>query len=309
MGRFAELISARLAWTARRWPFDCADQNVVLISGSGRSGTSWLANICNFNNDFRYLFEPLNPSQDWLTESPVWHPEARHLSPSVDQVIRGKVSGTWINRQNRKLFAKRRLIKEIRTNMMLANIEQQYPNIKTVLIMRSPISVAHSRTALDKLQDDSQWVWNPTLQELLAQPQTKLRLDSERYQMLSHQIGSGVFMESIADWCLNNLFMLEAYPGLKAHIVFYEDLLRQPELVVRELFTYLDIEYNDQVLGEIERRSETSRNLRPGGEKSNLDLDGYQIKKASTLLKAFNIERFYDQQWQPKKQILEKGAC
>ena len=43
--------------------FDWAGDDVVLISGSGRSGTSWLANICNYKNDFRYIFEPLNPKK------------------------------------------------------------------------------------------------------------------------------------------------------------------------------------------------------------------------------------------------------
>jgi len=41
---------------------DWAKNDVVFVSGSGRSGTSWLANLCNYRNDFRYLFEPLNPA-------------------------------------------------------------------------------------------------------------------------------------------------------------------------------------------------------------------------------------------------------
>ena len=35
--------------------------NTVLIAGSGRSGTTWLSEILNYNNDYRSIFEPFYP--------------------------------------------------------------------------------------------------------------------------------------------------------------------------------------------------------------------------------------------------------
>ena len=34
-------------------------ENTVLVAGSGRSGTTWLAQILNFRKEFRMIFEPM----------------------------------------------------------------------------------------------------------------------------------------------------------------------------------------------------------------------------------------------------------
>ena len=39
----------------------CKDQkNVVFISGVGRSGTTWLTELINYNHRYRILFEPFH---------------------------------------------------------------------------------------------------------------------------------------------------------------------------------------------------------------------------------------------------------
>jgi hypothetical protein len=33
-------------------------RNTIFLAGTGRSGTTWLSNIINYKNEYRYMFEP-----------------------------------------------------------------------------------------------------------------------------------------------------------------------------------------------------------------------------------------------------------
>ncbi len=38
-------------------------RQTVFVSGVGRSGTTWVANIINYANDYRFMFEPFHPQR------------------------------------------------------------------------------------------------------------------------------------------------------------------------------------------------------------------------------------------------------
>ena len=100
-------------------------ENTVLLCGSGRSGTTWLANIINNDNLFRYMFEPFHPEQvsivkhfnsrQYLRAS---NKKEEFLLPAT-RILSGRVRNLWIDRYNKKIFPKRRLIKDIRINFLL----------------------------------------------------------------------------------------------------------------------------------------------------------------------------------------------
>lgn len=242
---------------------DLAGKDVVLISGSGRSGTSWLANICNVHNEFRYLFEPLNPDAsddkavelDWL----ISEQSAAEQHHYLEQLLLGDINSAWISSRNKKWFARRRLIKEIRSNLMLPWIGTHYPWVKTVWIIRNPLSVAASRKTLSV---NKNWVWKPSLQQLLSEDAIKSHLNDQQYDLLSKLVGQGVVQETIGDWCINNLLLPQQWPSLKTdqlYPVFYEELVQNTEMVIGGLFAYLDIKYDDSVLRFSQARSETCR--------------------------------------------------
>jgi len=238
--------------------FDWAGDDVVLISGSGRSGTSWLANICNYKNDFRYIFEPLNPKK-LRTKKNKWALSVDDSSSQMQSMLNGQVSNSWVNSRNRKLFAKRRLIKEIRTNLMLDWIINKSPNTKIIVIIRNPLAVAASRKSLDQRNDGSDWQWLPSLKQLLNEPILKSILKVDEYEFLSDQVGKGIVMETVADWCINNLIAFELIDRTQVKFVYYEELLSNSSEKVKEILDFIEVSIDSDINNAISQHSETAR--------------------------------------------------
>lgn len=283
--------------------FDLAGDDVVLISGSGRSGTSWLANICNFQNDFRYLFEPLNPV--FLNQKKVkWCLSAGDEFCALALPLQGEVSNSWVNSRNNKLIARRRLIKEIRSNFMLSWVIKNAPKTKVLVMLRNPLAVAASRKKLDQRKDGSDWQWLPCLEQLLEEPLLKEVIDEHQFELLNKQLGQGIVMETIADWCINNLLALRLIKEGELKLVYYEDLLENGSDEVIEIFKFINVEVkqNSDIERALLQRSETSRNLIENRQlldqwKTVLRED--EISQATDLLMAFGISDLYKQDWAP----------
>jgi len=276
---------------------DVAGSDVVFVAGSGRSGTSWLANVCNVNNDFRYLFEPLNPS-NLSADTPVsWALALDAESSVMDAILTGKVSNQWVNSRNRRFFAQRRLIKEIRSNLMLPWISKHYPKTKIVMILRNPLAVAASRKSLAQRDDHSKWVWLPSLDQLLNEPIIKASLTDELYGALSAQVDQGIVMETVADWCINNLLMFDEPEQQNWHIVYYENLVNDGARVATRLLEYLGVNVTQSLEKALSKKSETSRSSLVSQWEGVLTSD--EIESATQLLNLFGVNRVYTNDWQP----------
>ncbi len=272
--------------------FDQAGDNAVVITGSGRSGTSWLANACNYRNDFRYIFEPLNQKKAQHQEFDLsWSLDRDSDCSLMDQVIMGRCSGQWINSRNRKLLARRRLLKFVRANLMLEWITKRYPLTKSVILIRNPISVAASRKKLAALQDGSNWVWEPTLEQLLSDSSLVARLTVSEQLILSEQIGKGIVRETIADWIINNIIATQRYDLSRVYKVFYESLVGAEETTVNSLFTFLDIPVQSGLSDALHRSSETAR--APLGSQVPLSLEDRQAESVSSL-SAEELDQAFD---------------
>ena len=127
-------------------------ENTIFLAGSGRSGTTWLSNIINYNNDFRMMFEPFHPKYTKAKGSKQLI--FKYLRPDnnndvffdiVYEILSGQVKNDWIDQFNRKFLCSKRLIKEIRSNLLLKWMKQKFPMFQVVFIMRHPCAVALSR--------------------------------------------------------------------------------------------------------------------------------------------------------------------
>ena len=110
-------------------------QNAVFLAGIGRSGTTWLSNIINYNNDYRYIFEPFYKkkvgicknfdSKQYIRES---SNDKKNLEP-VKLILSSKVKSKWSDRFNERIFTNKRLIKSIRANLFLKWLHLNFPNL------------------------------------------------------------------------------------------------------------------------------------------------------------------------------------
>jgi hypothetical protein len=217
-----------LAWELRRWSYvdlGGGPEDTVLVAGSGRSGTTWVEELLNRNNDFRILFEPFWGKQ--VRE--VRHfSDHQYLPPGNDdplfvepvgRILSGRVRNRWIDHQNTARLPRRRLVKEIRANNWLGWAADHWPRMKVVFIVRHPIAVVSSGKSLG---------WDDGLGRLLAQPNLLsdwLDADGEEYVRSL----TDPWQRAIARWCIENLVPFRTLGPTRATLVLYEALASRSE--------------------------------------------------------------------------------
>ncbi|HXW76159.1 MAG TPA: hypothetical protein VEJ20_01985, partial [Candidatus Eremiobacteraceae bacterium] len=106
---------------------DNADyRNTVVLAGSGRGGTTWIAEIINYDNEYRFIFEPFAAHKVPLAKefrnrqylrpddpAPAFFKPARLL-------LSGAFRNSWTDFYNHRVRSSRRLVKDIRINLFLS---------------------------------------------------------------------------------------------------------------------------------------------------------------------------------------------
>ena len=129
-------------------------RDTVFVAGTGRSGTTWLEELINFDHDHRILFEPFNSQEIPLVAH--WNyrqylraddNDERYLVPAR-RILSGRIRHPWIDQVNSKHLVRRRLVKDIRANLILHWMHNHFPEIRIVLLLRHPCAVARSKIAM-----------------------------------------------------------------------------------------------------------------------------------------------------------------
>ena len=124
--------------------------STAFLSGMGRSGTTWAAEVINCDGKYRIVFEPFNPHHVDEARSFEYiqylSGENRNIAlmTSARGILNGRVSNRWVDRESRPGVFRRRIIKDIRSNLMLAWLGAIAPRMPIVLLIRHPLSVALS---------------------------------------------------------------------------------------------------------------------------------------------------------------------
>lgn len=275
----------------------------VLLAGSGRSGTTWMSQIINHGNTYRDVFEPFHPRH--VPQVADW-PAMRYVrvkqggaatSATVGPLLSGRVRSRWTDAYNRKHFAKQRLIKAIRSNLMLGYIRKALPQVKLLFAMRHPCAVAHSRMKLG---------WDTHLDEMLGQADLMSdHLEPYRDTIEAAHRSDDAWAKHITMWCIENLVpMRQLKPG-DAHLLRYEDLCSEFELEASSLFSYLNRLVPEKIEQSAQKQSAHYRRdsaILKGG-----DLVGdwrnhvapTQIDKMIETLTRFGLDHLYNEQPMP----------
>jgi hypothetical protein len=273
----------------------------VVVAGTGRSGTAWVANIVNYANDYRYLFEPFNPYKT---------PEIQHfryrqyLRPTDNDpafvlparlVLSGAVRNVWVDQYNHRLISRRRVIPEIRANFMLKWMRDRFPETPIIWLMRHPCADANSRMRLG---------WKTHLDEILDQP---LLLDDHLGQFRDRIEGArDEFEKHIFLWCVENYVPLHQLNPDDAHVAYYEIFCERPKFAFDRLFKYLKRPYNRDVFSQLYRPTILSREESAIVTGTNL-IDAWrtwvtpaQIDRAIEILALFGLDHIYGADSMPK---------
>jgi hypothetical protein len=267
----------------------------LFLAGSGRSGTTWLQEIINYDNDYRLMFEPFYPEKvDILRHWELF----QYLSPSNNEpeyleptkkILSGDIRNKWIDKYNRKLFPKKRVIKDIRANLFLYWIKQKFPEIPIIFIMRHPCAVANS-----KLQGN----WDHQLNNFFSQQD----LISDFLQPFQNEINdlNSNFEKHIFSWCIENYIPLKQFRDDEMHLIFYENLCTNPEKEIKDLFAFIGKNYDSKVLKHVFEPSLETSNRSAIVTGSNLisswrqKISNDQITRTVEILSMFGLDRIYN---------------
>ena len=283
-------------------------RSAVFVAGSGRSGTSWLAEILNHRNEYHYVFEPFHPPQ---YDSPVpiqvglpicsdftYHlylrsdsSEQRYVEPAA-KVLAGKARSPWTEQFNRRAVATRRIVKEVTANLLLPWFGANFPGMPIVLIVRHPCAVVASRGSLSW---DARW--ELVLNRVLRQPELVEDVVApfvELFQKATTYVEKQVLM-----WCLDNYVPLRRIPRDRVHVLFYEELVAHPEEQIPRLHAFLGKPVDPGVYDAMREPSMLSDWNSPtlkGASRTaswRAKLDASDIKQAISLVAAFGLDAIY----------------
>jgi len=265
-------------------------RDAVFLAGSGRSGTTWLSEVINYKGEYRYVFEPFNParvsafghfrSKQYLRPDDV---REAFLEPAR-LALSGALKDPWTDRFNAKFVARRRLIKDIRANLLLGWMRANFPGMPIVLLLRHPCAVVTSRLALG---------WKDNLGETMAQDD--LVEDFLLPMEAEIRTARDDFERHLFLWCLDNYIPLRQFARGEIHLAFYEDLLENPEDGLRSLFGFLGEDVDDRVYDELGRPSPLSRREAPlpSVDGWRAHVSARQLERVREILALFGLDRVY----------------
>jgi len=291
---------------ARTRPLDLASfpASTTLVTGSGRSGTTWLAELLLANRPARYMFEPFHPFRS--KESGILGgrryipPETRDagLEAQLEKILRGGIHNPWVNRLNRRVLSRHRLIKCIRVNLMLRWIHRLHPDLKIIYIIRHPLAMANSYTELNM---------RPPMEEYLRQPDL-IRDYLAGMEKRFREPGSPLFAHLLR-WAVEQVVALDGLvPNEGLHILFYENLCIHPGIELRRLGEFLRRPPGEAMFRALNRPSSMSHAgsaIHTGKDRVLRWRDNISYEQetfANDLLSRLGLDKLYEKNGMPATQ-------
>ena len=278
-------------------PRQYALENTLVIAGSPRSGTTWLAEMLGTMPGSAILFEPLHPDRvadvraagmGWRTyraPGAAW-PAGEQL---FERILRGELRTAWTLSQVPRygLYPVRRwIVKFVRANLLLGWLTQRFPIPPPVLLLRHPCAVVSSQLR-------AKW-WKS-----VPKPPRNDLLFADYPQLLPLLDGFSTFEERLAArWCLDTIVPLSLAQPYPFQLVAYEQLLADPARELRRICDRWRVEMPDT---GVRRHREPSRSAsRDWFEREGYDplsewtraLSAEQVERILRVVTAFGLD-FY----------------
>lgn len=291
--------------------------NSVFLAGGARSGTTWLSELINYDNAYRFMFEPFGVRQ----LGDFWY--GSYIRPGNDDpalltlaqtVFSGRFRDPWSDQFNKRPIANRRLIKEVRANLWIKWLHQHFGQVPIVFLMRHPIPTVRSRfkryfDAKDRSAVDT----DP--RKRTAEFRHYLL---DQADLMSDHLGpfrdvieraETVWDQRMLVWCVQNYVPLRQLTQGDVHIAFYETFCLDPLGELRRLFRFLGRDVDDAALRKVWKPSPMSRydampdpqTLVSGWQKKVPEADA---RRALEILSLFGLDKVYGLDPLPKPEGL-----
>jgi hypothetical protein len=269
----------------------------ILVAGTARSGTTWLGDLIASQIPSRILFEPFNP--DLVSDYRRFH-YFQYMRPGTEnsefhafaqKVFTGDIRNRWIDRQNERIISRSRLVKEIRANLALKWLHDNFPEVPILFIMRHPCAVVLSRMELG-------WATDRDIKPFLSQPQLAEDFLGP-YSDLIRSVRS-VEEKHAVIWSISNIVPLKQFNSNEWKVVYYENLCTQPEIELPGIFEAIGQQYSGRLFTGSNQPSQTTRSASAVVAGTNKienwknKLSRSQIDNVLRVVQAFGLGHVYD---------------
>jgi Sulfotransferase family len=271
-------------------------RNSILVAGTARSGTTWLGDLIASQIPCRILFEPFNPDLVPEYRSFRYFQYMRPGSENLEfqtfarMTFTGEIRNRWVDRQNERIISECRLIKEIRANLALKWLHDNFPEVPLIFLMRHPCAVVLSRMELG-------WATDSDIEPFLSQPD--LVTDHLSPYMDLIKDAKTIEEKHAIIWSVSNFVPLKQFQPGELRIIYYENLCTQPEVELPAIFTSIGHRYEKPMIDRINRPSQTTRQtsaILTGTDKTTSwkkHLSATQITNILRVVGAFGLSHIY----------------
>ncbi len=228
-----------------------APEETFVIAGSGRSGTTWIAELCN-PGDRRVIWEPFNTLYSPLPARAGFHwgervdpdESAPTLARAFARVLDGRVRSRWTDHRNTLRFATRRMVKTVATTNLLPWLHVRFPAVRVIYVVRHPFAFAASHRALDwPLMDQVHLQLVGGADAVIAALPRPVRGRARAVDLAP----ADPFERYVVRWCLENATQLHTpVPGVLP--VRYERLVLDTRPELDRIGEHLGIGFGDDVV-------------------------------------------------------------
>ena len=290
-------------------------EEVIWLIGDGRSGTTWISDLLNHDRTYREMFEPFHPQHvdemSFLAPHQYIRPDEPHdqLESIAADIFSGTFTHPVVDSANHSHLYSGLLIKDIFANLFARWAARRFPNLKIILLIRNPFSVALSKSK----KKDWYWLTDPML--LLAQEhlyedylhpfEDLIRKTSENDDYILRQL---------LIWSIINYIPLKQFSPGEIHITFYEEVYADPENQVSSAFRFVKntrencyVKLDEEIVKRPSRVVSKESSLFQGKSpvtswKDELSLR--QIDAGLNILNEFGLAELYDEGSMPNRDVL-----
>lgn len=294
--------------------------DVTWIVGDGRSGTTWLADLINWNGRYRELFEPVHPKFVKQIRDFPFNPYLRpddHNSP-IGEFLKLVFSGRFMHLRSDvsfkgdiklKLLYEGLLVKDIFSNLLIGWVHNNMPSVKKIMIVRNPFSVALSK------QRYQHWDWMTNPRQFLQQDYLVADYLDPYIDLIQEQNRSFI-NNQILIWSILHYVPFQQLNKQDVYVLFYEDLFRDPISEISKLSKhFINLEYNKNIEKSLEKLIKKPTRTQ-GFEYSTLsssspldvwknELSSKEIDSGIKILEKFGLNTIYGDSSVPEKNSLD----
>jgi hypothetical protein len=200
----------------------------ALVLGSGRSGTTWLAESIARRHRSRLLFEPFHPLLGAIGDGArlFLDPDARApaFEGSTRRVLSGRARGAYIDEIRIARLPRGRVVKDVHAANLLSWLRANYPAVPVVYVLRHPIAASLSRLRSDTFYGIGDYLATPAGRE-----------DAEGSPVAAwlplydgYRDHTEPLVRLVAEWCVENVYPLSRGEDAGVALTFYETAVLNP---------------------------------------------------------------------------------